>query len=188
MAMTSAPARFAAFAPARVNGVDPLAETAMTVSLRQISERRDGPFRRLRIIFRGGVEVDMRAVGAGEDDGDPSTIETKGARQLGGVFRRNEAGRARAEIDAAAAALPSIGQAQSRRADVAFGRRDAFDGPPIGREQRARQRRRRIGGHATCGVTPSLIARAPQFRAAHIACTSDRYLLYFSLVNGIPLV
>ena len=130
----------------------------------------------------------MGAVGAGEDDGDPPTVETKGARQLGGVFGGNEAGRAGAEIDAAAAAPPSIGQTRSRGADVAFGRRDAFDRPPVGCEQRARQRRRRIGGHATCGVTPSLTARAPQFRAAHIACTRGRYLLYFSLVNGIPLV
>ena len=155
---------------------------------RQIAERRDGPFRRLRIVFRGGVEIEMRAVGPGENDGDPPTIETKSARQLGGVLRRNEAGGARAEIDAAAAALPSIGQTQSRRADIAFRRRDAFDRPPIGREQRAGERWRRIGGHAASGVTPSLIARVPQFRAAHIACTSGRYLLYFSLVNGIPLV
>ena len=129
---------------ARRNGDDRVA--------RQIPERRDGPFRRLRIVFRGGVEIEMGAVGAGEDDGDPPAVETKGARQFGGVFRRNEAGGAGAEIDAAAAALPSIGQTRSRGADVVFGRRDAFDRPPIGREQRAGESWRRIGDHATSGV------------------------------------
>ena len=117
----------------------------------QIPERRDGPFGRLRVVFRGGVEIEMGAVGAGEDDRDPPAVETKGARQFGGVFGRNEAGRAGAEIDAAAAALPSIGQTRSRRADVAFGRRDAFDRPPIGREQRAR-REPAPDRRPTCGV------------------------------------
>jgi hypothetical protein len=154
----------------------------------EISERLDRPLRGAPIVFRGCVEVERSAVSAGKDDDDPSPIETEGAWQFSGVFRRNEAGSACAEIDAAAAALPSIGQARSRGADVAFGRRDALDRSPIGREQSGGESWRRIGGHATSGVAPSLSDLFPQFRPAHIGCTSGRYLLYFSLMNGIPLV
>ena len=133
----------------------------------EIAERRDGLFRRLGVVFRGGVEVEGSAVAAGEDNGDPSAVEAKGAGQFGGVFRRDEAGRARAQINAAAAALPSNGQTRRRRADVAFDRRNAGDRPPIGREHRAGERWRRVGDHARSGVAPSLSARFPQFHAAH---------------------
>ena len=159
MATTSAPARRAAFAPASVNGVDPLAETAMTASPPRFPSAATARSAALRIVFRGCVEVERSAVAAGKDDGDPSAIETEGARQFSGVFRRNEAGSARAEIDAAAAALPSIGQARSRRADVAFGRRDALDRPPIGREQRAE----RAGAGSAVTRRPALRRPCPTY-------------------------
>jgi len=66
--------------------------------------------------------------------------------------------------------------------------RDARDRSSIGRKERVGKGRGKVGRHATYGVATPPYAELPSRRAVDIPRTFDRYLLYFFLVNGIPLV
>ena len=172
----------ASAAAASVKGVEPLAETAMTASsarspsaamARSAGCARRPPRRRRDRNARRRPPARMI--------GDPAAVEAEGAGQLGGVLRRDQAGRACARDRSSGRRAPHRRRdAERGGADVAFRPQQRIRSP-VDRTQ-ATRRRALAPDQRSCRVRRHAVPSAlnPQFHAALIACTSGRYLLYFS--------